>query len=78
MVVTDLSKNTQTDFVLSSRAFMDMANKGMGQSILKLPLVDVEYKRLADIHKLKINVDRYVYIMHECMTCLRILDFVRL
>ncbi|XP_058213873.1 expansin-like A2 [Rhododendron vialii] len=46
VVVTDLNKNNQTDFVLSSRAFMGMANKGMGQDILKLGLVDVEYKRV--------------------------------
>jgi len=46
VIVTDLNKNNQTDFVLSSRAFMGMANKGMGQDILKLGIVDVEYKRV--------------------------------
>jgi len=46
VIVTDLNKNNQTDFVLSSRAFMGMANKGMGQDILKLGLVDVEYQRV--------------------------------
>ena len=45
VVVTDLNKNNQTDFVLSSRAFMAMANKGMGQDILKHGILDVEYKR---------------------------------
>ncbi|KAL6965158.1 Expansin-like A2 [Sarracenia purpurea var. burkii] len=47
VIVTDLNQNNQTDFVLSSRAFMGMANKGLGQDILKIGLVDVEYKRLA-------------------------------
>lgn len=46
VVVTDLNKNNQTDFVLSSRAFMAMANKGMGQDILKHGILDVEYKRV--------------------------------
>lgn len=45
VILTDLNRNNQTDFVLSSRAFTAMANKGMGQQILKLGLVDVEYKR---------------------------------
>ncbi|KAJ9704568.1 hypothetical protein PVL29_002904 [Vitis rotundifolia] len=46
VILTDLNRNNQTDFVLSSRAFMAMANKGMGQQVLKLGLVDVEYKRV--------------------------------
>ena len=45
MIVTDLNNNNQTDFVLSSRAFMAMANKGMGQDVLKHGILDVEYKR---------------------------------
>ena len=45
MIVTDLNKNNETDFVLSGRAFNAMANKGMGQSLLKLGVADVEYKR---------------------------------
>lgn len=45
VILTDLNHNNQTDFVLSSRAFMAMAQKGMGQHILKLGIVDVEYKR---------------------------------
>ena len=48
VIVTDLNKNNQTDFVLSSRAFRALAYKGMDQDILKLGLVDVEYKRLVD------------------------------
>ncbi|KAH8498036.1 hypothetical protein H0E87_017091 [Populus deltoides] len=45
VIVTDLNSNNQTDFVLSSRAFMAMANKGMGQDVLKHGILDVEYKR---------------------------------
>ncbi|WCJ39971.1 expansin-like A2 [Euphorbia peplus] len=51
VMVTDLNRNNQTDFVLSSRAFMAMANKNMGKDILKLGLVDVEYKRVACEYK---------------------------
>ncbi|KAI9128394.1 hypothetical protein K1719_001387 [Acacia pycnantha] len=51
VVVTDLNKSNQTDFVLSSRAFADMANKGMSQQILKLGIVDVEYKRVPCVYK---------------------------
>ncbi|CAL5377997.1 unnamed protein product [Camellia sinensis] len=46
VIVTDLNQNNHTDFVLSSRAFRAMANKGMEQDILKLGLVNVEYKRI--------------------------------
>nr|XP_023892648.1 expansin-like A1 [Quercus suber]POE60551.1 expansin-like a1 [Quercus suber] len=46
VTLTDLNRNNQTDFVFSSRAFMAMAQKGMGQDILKLGIVDVEYKRV--------------------------------
>ena len=45
VMVTDLNRNNQTDFVLSSRAFMAMANKGMGVGMLKHGILDVEYKR---------------------------------
>ncbi|KAL9391215.1 hypothetical protein Peur_015135 [Populus x canadensis] len=46
VIVTDLNRNNQTDFVLSSRAFMAMANKDMGRNILKQGIVEVEYKRV--------------------------------
>ncbi|OAY37488.1 hypothetical protein MANES_11G105800v8 [Manihot esculenta] len=46
VILTDLNHNNQTDFVLSSRAFMAMANQGMGKDILRLGTVDVEYKRV--------------------------------
>lgn len=45
VVLTDLNHNNKTDFVLSSRAFTAMAQKGMSQQILKLGIVDIEYKR---------------------------------
>ncbi|OMO91978.1 hypothetical protein COLO4_17968 [Corchorus olitorius] len=53
VTLTDLNHNNQTDFVLSSRAFMAMANQGMGQDILKLGIVDVEYKRVPCEYKNK-------------------------
>ncbi|KAA8546159.1 hypothetical protein F0562_020947 [Nyssa sinensis] len=46
VVVTDLNSSNETGIVLSSRAFKAMANKGMRQDILKLGIVDVEYKRV--------------------------------
>ncbi|XP_016703527.2 expansin-like A2 [Gossypium hirsutum] len=46
ITLTDLNHNNETEFVLSSRAFMAMANKGIGRDILKLGIVDVEYKRI--------------------------------
>ncbi|XP_028768070.1 expansin-like A2 [Neltuma alba] len=51
VVVTDLNNNNQTDFVLSSRAFVAMANKGMSQQILKHGIADVEYKRVPCVYK---------------------------
>ncbi|KAF9684552.1 hypothetical protein SADUNF_Sadunf04G0129900 [Salix dunnii] len=46
VIVTDLNRNNQTDFVLSSRAFMAMAKKDRGQELLKEGIVGVEYKRV--------------------------------
>lgn len=46
VILTDLNHNNQTDFVISSRAFMALANEGKGQDVLKLGVVDVEYKRV--------------------------------
>lgn len=44
--MTDLNKNSnETGFVLSSRAFRAMAVRGKDQDILKLGILDVEYKR---------------------------------
>ncbi|CAK9153923.1 unnamed protein product [Ilex paraguariensis] len=53
VIVTDLNRNNRTDFVLSSRAFMAMAHKGMGQNVLKLGIADVEYKRVPCDYKNK-------------------------
>jgi hypothetical protein len=46
VIVTDMNYNNKTDFVLSSRAFREMANQGKDQDLLKLGIVDVEYKRV--------------------------------
>ncbi|KAM1031391.1 hypothetical protein FF1_035137 [Malus domestica] len=46
VTLTDLNQGSQTDFVLSSRAFAAMAQKGLGQDILRRGIVDVEYKRV--------------------------------
>lgn len=44
--MSDVNKsNNSTDFVLSSRALRAMALHGKDQQILKLGVVDVEYKR---------------------------------
>ncbi|XP_059651177.1 expansin-like A1 [Cornus florida] len=47
VTVTDLNHNNPIDFVLSSSAFMAMAKNGIGQDMLRLGIVDVEYKRVA-------------------------------
>ncbi|KAK8463729.1 hypothetical protein PHAVU_011G024801 [Phaseolus vulgaris] len=46
VLTDDLSHNNETDFVLSKRAFSGMAQKGKGREILKLGIVDIEYKRV--------------------------------
>ncbi|KAI3736437.1 hypothetical protein L6452_15978 [Arctium lappa] len=46
VIVTDQNQSNQTDFVLSHRAYIGMAKKGMRQTLLKLAVVNVEYKRI--------------------------------
>ncbi|CAH9056918.1 unnamed protein product [Cuscuta europaea] len=54
VMVTDLNTNNQTDFVISSRAFMAMAKQGNEQHLLKLGILEVDYKRVAcDYYKNK-------------------------
>lgn len=53
VVVTDLNTSNQTDFVLSSNAFKAMANKAMGDTLLKQGLVDVDYRRVPCDYKNK-------------------------
>lgn len=53
LLVTDLNTHNQTDFVLSSNAFMAMAQQGMDHDLLKLGVVDVEYKRIPCDYKHK-------------------------
>lgn len=51
VILSDLNTNNNTDFVLSSRAFRAMASPGKDQDVLKLGIVDVEYKRIACDYK---------------------------
>lgn len=44
-MLTDLNTHNETDFVLSRSALEAMAQKGSGQQLLKLGILDVEYKR---------------------------------
>ncbi|KAF7841683.1 expansin-like A2 [Senna tora] len=53
VVLTDKNTHNETDFVLSNSAFMAMAQKGMSQQLLKLGIVDVEYKRVPCEYKNK-------------------------
>ncbi|KAK1296438.1 Expansin-like A1 [Acorus calamus] len=46
VIVTDINKSSQTDFVLSTSAFTAMAKAGMAQDIKRLGIVDIEYKRI--------------------------------
>ncbi|KAL9231883.1 hypothetical protein vseg_007046 [Gypsophila vaccaria] len=46
VVVSDLNKDTNVDFVLSSRAFKGMASPGKEQDVLKLGIANIEYKRI--------------------------------
>ncbi|CAA0827741.1 Expansin-like A2 [Striga hermonthica] len=46
IIVTDRNTDNRTNFVLSKRAFLAMANKGYGNDLLKLGIADVEYKRI--------------------------------
>ncbi|XP_059647411.1 expansin-like A2 [Cornus florida] len=50
VTVIDLNQNHHNDFVVSNKAFMAMANNGMGQEVLKLGVVDVEYKRVPCVY----------------------------
>ncbi|KAL8150262.1 hypothetical protein V2J09_020070 [Rumex salicifolius] len=64
VVVTDFNKqkDNTTDLVLSSRAFRAMANSGMDTQLLKLGLVDVEFKRIPCEYKnkkLAVRVEEY-------------------
>ncbi|KAJ4715884.1 Expansin-like [Melia azedarach] len=46
VIVTDqISNGNKTDFVLSRKAYMALAKKGMGKQLLRRGAVDIEYKR---------------------------------
>ncbi|KAK7256929.1 hypothetical protein RIF29_30532 [Crotalaria pallida] len=60
VVATDLNDSNQTDFVLSSKAFTAIAQKGQEQQIVKLGIVDIEYKRVPcdyKNHNLSVRVE---------------------
>ncbi|XP_047327458.1 expansin-like A2 [Impatiens glandulifera] len=60
VIVTDLNKDNRTDFVLTSSAFVAMANKGKERDILNLGILDVEYRRIPCEYKnknLTVSVD---------------------
>ncbi|KAL2903761.1 Expansin-like A1, partial [Bienertia sinuspersici] len=44
VMLMDLNTNTDTDFVLSNKAFKDMAKRGKDRDILKLVTTDMDYK----------------------------------
>jgi len=46
VLVTDFTKNTQTDFVLSARSFSRLAVPSKAAQFLKMGTVDVDYKRI--------------------------------
>lgn len=45
IILTGLNKSDEVGFVLSSRAFVGMARKGLAQEMKKHLVMDVEYKR---------------------------------
>ena len=45
IVVTDLTQNNQTDFVVTRRAFLSLAFPNKGRQLLKAGIVDIDYKR---------------------------------
>lgn len=53
VIVTDRNHDNATEFVLSSRAFMGLAKKGMGQEVLKFGIANVEYRRVPCNYKNK-------------------------
>ncbi|MCL7025066.1 hypothetical protein MKW94_020001 [Papaver nudicaule] len=53
VIITDLNHKNKTDFVLSNRAFRAMAVDGKSRDLLKLRVVDVEYKRIPCEYKSK-------------------------
>ncbi|KAK9164989.1 hypothetical protein Scep_000180 [Stephania cephalantha] len=51
VVLTDLNKSNETDFVLSDRAFRSMALNGKEKDVMTLGIADVEYKRVMCVYK---------------------------
>uniref|UniRef100_A0A0C9RS59 TSA: Wollemia nobilis Ref_Wollemi_Transcript_15547_1086 transcribed RNA sequence n=1 Tax=Wollemia nobilis TaxID=56998 RepID=A0A0C9RS59_9CONI len=46
VVVTDLTQNNQTDFVIPARTFSSLASPSKSADLVKRGLVDIEYKRI--------------------------------
>ncbi|XP_019182354.1 PREDICTED: expansin-like B1 [Ipomoea nil] len=46
MVVTDYGEGDRTDFILSTRAYSEMANPGLANELFALGVVDMEYRRI--------------------------------
>lgn len=46
VVVTDFTPNNQSDFVLPSKTFASLAQRSKSAQLVKMGLVDVEYKRI--------------------------------
>ncbi|KAI9123956.1 hypothetical protein K1719_005256 [Acacia pycnantha] len=53
VILTDLNTHNETDFVLSRSSFEAMAQKGSAQQLLKLGILNVEYKRVPCEYKNK-------------------------
>ncbi|KAK9666701.1 hypothetical protein RND81_14G204800 [Saponaria officinalis] len=51
VIMTDLNKDTNVDFVLSSTAFESMAQPGKEQDVRKLGITNIEYKRIPCYYK---------------------------
>ncbi|KAI3938401.1 hypothetical protein MKW98_015300, partial [Papaver atlanticum] len=51
VILTDIHKSNETDFVLSSRALVSMASKGMVRELLGQGIIDVEYRRVPCIYQ---------------------------
>uniref|UniRef100_A0A7N0V8E1 Expansin-like EG45 domain-containing protein n=1 Tax=Kalanchoe fedtschenkoi TaxID=63787 RepID=A0A7N0V8E1_KALFE len=62
IIVTDLNKSNKTDFVLSSRAFRAMANKGMDRELIRMGIADVEYRRQNLAVRVEDQARRHTYL----------------
>ncbi|KAL9667009.1 hypothetical protein QQ045_001354 [Rhodiola kirilowii] len=47
VVVTDYGEGDRTDFILSEKAFTNLANPNMADKLISLGVVDIEYRRMS-------------------------------